>query len=207
VSDGPHPDETPTIPVDRPAAALGSPRPGVPERIGPFRILGLLGEGGMGRVYEAEQDQPRRVVALKVIKPGVATVQGIHRFERESQVLGRLQHPGIAAIYQAGTADTGDARSPWFAMELVRGHSLLDYADAHDLSTRARAELVARVCDAVEHAHQKGVIHRDLKPGNILVDDSGSRACSTSASRAWSTPTSRRRCAPTSASSSARCRT
>jgi len=173
VSDGPSPDETPTLPVARPPAAATGHRPGVPERIGPFRILGLLGEGGMGRVYEAEQDQPRRVVALKVIKPGVATVQGIHRFEREAQVLGRLQHPGIAAIYQAGTADTGDGTQPWFAMELVRGRTLLEYAEERGLSSRARAELVARVCDAVEHAHQKGVIHRDLKPGNILIDESG----------------------------------
>jgi len=112
----------------------------------------------MGRVYEAEQDQPRRVVALKVIKPGVATVQGIHRFERESQVLGRLQHPGIAAIYQAGTADTGDGTQPWFAMELVRGRTLLEYAEERRLSSRARAELVARVCDAVEHAHSLDAI-------------------------------------------------
>ena len=173
MSDGPSPDETPTLPVARVPAIASGARSGLPGRIGPFRILGLLGEGGMGRVYEAEQEQPRRVVALKVIKPGVATVQGIHRFERESQVLGRLQHPGIAAIYQAGTADTGDGTQPWFAMELVRGRTLLEYAEERGLSSRARAELVARVCDAVEHAHQKGVIHRDLKPGNILVDESG----------------------------------
>ncbi len=145
----------------------------LPERIGPFRIIGLLGEGGMGRVYEAEQDSPRRIVALKVIKPGVATSEGIARFERESQVLGRLQHPGIAAIYQAGTADTGDGPQPWFAMEFVRGQTLLDYAEAHQLSLRARVDLMARICDAVQHAHQKGVIHRDLKPGNLLVDESG----------------------------------
>jgi len=176
VSDG-DPSEIPTFAAETVTRATGSsdpePRPRLPERIGPFRILGLLGEGGMGRVYEAEQDQPRRVVALKVIKPGVATVQGIHRFERESQVLGRLQHPGIAAICQAGTADTGDGTQPWFAMELVRGRTLLEYAEEKDLSSRTRAELVARVCDAVEHAHQKGVIHRDLKPGNILVDEAG----------------------------------
>jgi len=146
---------------------------GDPGRIGPFRILTVLGEGGMGRVYEAEQDQPRRMVALKVIRPGIASAQGLARFERESQVLGRLQHPGIAAIYQAGTADTGDGPQPWYAMELVRGRTLLDYANEHALSSRDRAALMARVCDAVQHAHQKGVIHRDLKPGNILVDDSG----------------------------------
>ena len=97
----------------------------------------------------------------------------MQRFERESQVLGRLQHPGIAAIYQAGTADTGLGPQPYFAMEFVRGHTLLDYADAHGLSVRQRVELMARICDAVQHAHQKGVIHRDLKPANLLVDESG----------------------------------
>ncbi|MEP7027089.1 MAG: tetratricopeptide repeat protein [Candidatus Eisenbacteria bacterium] len=145
----------------------------LPDRIGPFRILSLLGEGGMGRVYEAEQDSPRRTVALKVVKPGVATGEGLQRFERESQVLGRLQHPGIAAIYQAGTADAGQGPQPYFAMEFVRGHTLLDYAEAHKLDTRHRVELMARICDAVQHAHQKGVIHRDLKPGNLLVDEAG----------------------------------
>ena len=169
---GEHPEVEVTRAVATPGLTL---RPGAndPKQIGPFRILGVLGEGGMGRVYEAEQDQPRRIVALKVIRPGIASAQGLARFERESQVLGRLQHPGIAAIYQAGTADTGDGTQPWYAMELVRGRTLLDYAQEHALSARDRASLMARVCDAVQHAHQKGVIHRDLKPGNILVDETG----------------------------------
>ncbi len=175
---GPPPDDTQPPATFAPASgssgapALG-PQRQLPARIGPYRIVRLLGEGGMGRVYEAEQDQPRRSVALKVVKPGVATVEGIARFEREAQVLGRLQHPGIAAIYEAGTADTGMGPQPYFAMEYVRGRNLLDYADAQHLDTRARLELMARICDAVQHAHQKGVIHRDLKPGNVLVDESG----------------------------------
>ncbi len=157
----------------RPGAPAGVvPRP-MPAQIGRYRIVSLLGEGGMGRVYEAEQDQPRRTVALKVVKPGLATGETLQRFERESHVLGRLQHPGIAAIYDAGTADTGHGPQPYFAMEYVRGRNLLDHAGAGRLTIRQRVELMARVCDAVEHAHQKGVIHRDLKPGNILVDESG----------------------------------
>ena len=124
-------------------------------------------------VYEAEQDQPRRTVALKVIKPGFTGPEQLRRFEQESQALGRLQHPGIAQIYEAGTADGGSGPQPYFAMELIRGESLLRYAEAHQLNPRQRLELMAKVGDAVHHAHQRGIIHRDLKPGNILVDDSG----------------------------------
>jgi tetratricopeptide (TPR) repeat protein len=149
-----------------------SPRP-EPLRIGRYRVVRLLGEGGMGRVYEAEQDQPRRTVALKVVKPGLVSTETLLRFDREAHVLGRLQHPGIAAIHDAGTADTGQGPQPYFAMEYVRGRSLIEHADASGLDVRARVELMARVADAVEHAHRKGVIHRDLKPGNILVDESG----------------------------------
>lgn len=139
------------------------------SQIGHYRILRVIGEGGMGTVYEAEQERPRRTVALKVIKPGLATPSVIRRFELESQVLGRLQHPGIAQVYEAGMADTGQGPQPYFAMELVRGLSLLDFATLHSLDSSDRLELMARICDAVHYAHQKGVIHRDLKPGNILV--------------------------------------
>lgn len=144
-----------------------------PGMIGRYRVVRLLGEGGMGAVYEAEQDQPRRVVALKVIKPGFATAQNLRRFQHESQALGRLQHPGIAQVYEASTADTGFGPQPYFAMELIRGRPLHEYAEAHQLNARQRLALMARVCDAVDHAHQRGVIHRDLKPGNILVDGTG----------------------------------
>ena len=144
-----------------------------PASIGRYRIVRVLGEGGMGIVYEAEQEQPRRSVALKVIKPGFATPERLWRFEHESRALGRLQHPGIAQIYEAGTADAGFGRQPYFAMELIRGQSLLAYADSHRLNTHQRLALTAKICDAVQHAHQRGLIHRDLKPGNIVVDETG----------------------------------
>ena len=144
-----------------------------PAAIGRYRIVRVLGEGGMGIVYEAEQEQPRRRVALKVIKPGYATPERLWRFEHESKALGRLQHPGIAQIYEASTADAGFGRQPYFAMELIRGQSLLAYADAHQLKTHQRLALTAKICDAVQHAHQRGLIHRDLKPANIVVDETG----------------------------------
>jgi WD40 repeat protein/tRNA A-37 threonylcarbamoyl transferase component Bud32/type II secretory pathway pseudopilin PulG len=141
--------------------------------VGHYKITRLLGEGGMGAVYEAEQDQPRRTVALKVIKPGLASPLLLRRFEQESHALGRLQHVGIAQIYEAGTADTGFGPQPYFAMEFIRGKTLLEYANERSLHFRERMEIMAKVADAVQHAHQRGLIHRDLKPGNILVDDAG----------------------------------
>ena len=150
------------------AAALS-----VGRRYGSFRPMRLLGRGGMGSVYEAEQDSPRRTVALKVIHPGLTSPDLVRRFELESHALGRLQHPGIAQIYEAGTADTGFGAQPYFAMELVRGETLSEYVQSHQLTTRERLELMRRVCEAVHHAHQRGIIHRDLKPGNILVDETG----------------------------------
>ncbi len=140
-----------------------------PARIGHYRILRLLGEGGMGAVYEAEQDLPHRTVALKLIRTGYASAEMLRRFENEAQALGRLQHPGIAQIYEAGRA----GNQPYFAMELVHGETLLAYCEHRKPSTRQRLELVARICDAVQHAHQRGLIHRDLKPANILVEESG----------------------------------
>ena len=168
---------------DEPTSASGAP-PGAPSSltdtaqslpawIGPYRILRLLGEGGMGVVYEAEQASPRRTVALKVIRAGYATGEMLRRFENEALALGRLQHPGIGQIYDAGTADTPFGRQPYFAMELVYGQSLVDYCDTHQLNVRQRLELIATICDAVQHAHQRALIHRDLKPANILVDESG----------------------------------
>ena len=145
----------------------------LPAFIGRYRIVRLLGEGGMGTVYEAEQEGPRRIVALKIIRPGLATPERLRRFKHESQALGRLQHPGIAQIYEANTADTGFGPQPYFAMELIRGQSLEKYGDAHQLNTRQRLALMVKVCESVHHAHQRGLIHRDLKPGNILVDDTG----------------------------------
>jgi tetratricopeptide (TPR) repeat protein/predicted Ser/Thr protein kinase len=145
----------------------------IPPVVGRYRILRLLGEGGMGAVYEAEQDFPHRTVALKVIRAGYADTQMLRRFETEAQALGRLQHPGIAQIYDAGTAETPYARQPYIAMEMVRGRTLLAWCAEHHLVFRQRLELMAKVCDAVQHAHQRGLIHRDLKPANILVGEDG----------------------------------
>jgi tetratricopeptide (TPR) repeat protein/predicted Ser/Thr protein kinase len=155
------------------APAMVATAAALPATIGRYRIVRLIGEGGMGAVYEAEQDQPRRTVALKVIKPGLASPELLRRFAQEAQALGRLQHPGIAQIYDAGTADTGFGSQPYFAMEFIRGAALGDYADTHHLGLRERLELMVKVCEAVHHAHQRGLIHRDLKPGNIVVDGAG----------------------------------
>ena len=125
----------------------------------------------MGVVYEAEQEQPRRTVALKVIHPGLASATALRRFEFEAEVLAQLHHPGIAQIYEAGTFDTDSRRQPYFAMELIDGRSIVEYATVNNLDARQRMLLLARVADAVQHAHQRGVIHRDLKPANILVAD------------------------------------
>src|ERR1700747_1517184 len=135
--------------------------PGVPVFIGHYRILRLVAQGGMGAVYEAEQENPPRIVALKVIRPGYANEEMTRRFELESQALGRLHHPGIAQIYEAGSAETAFGVQPYFAMEFIVGVSLVASATQHKLDTRARLRLLASVCDAVHHAHQRGLIHRD----------------------------------------------
>jgi len=162
-----------TIAPSKNAGWMGEAERALPTEIGRYRILRLLGEGGMGIVYEAEQENPRRAVALKVIKPGFANAEMRRRFAQESSALGRLQHSGIAQIYEAGAADTGLGPLPYFAMELVHGRPLLEYAEAQRLNARERLELMLRIGEAVHHAHQRGIIHRDLKPGNILVEDSG----------------------------------
>jgi WD40 repeat protein len=138
--------------------------------VGRYRVLRLVGEGGMGSVFEAEQDRPNRCVALKVIRPGLLSTALLKRFEQEVEILGRLGHPGIAQIYEAGIADDGQ---PFFAMEFVRGLPLDEYARSRSLTLPDRLSLVARVCDAVQHAHDQGIIHRDLKPANILVEENG----------------------------------
>jgi serine/threonine protein kinase len=138
-----------------------------PESIGRFRILQTLGEGGMGIVYLAEQSEPiRRRVALKVIKPGMDSREVLARFAAERQALALMNHPGVAKIFDAGVTEQG---RPFFVMEYVPGIRITDYCDLRCLSVRERLVLFANVCDAVQHAHQKGVVHRDLKPSNVLV--------------------------------------
>ncbi len=141
----------------------------LPERIGNYRILQQLGQGGMGVVYAAEQERPvRRKVALKVIKLGMDTEQVVVRFESERQALALMNHPCIARVYDAGATAEG---RPYFAMEYVQGVPITDYCQRRRLGTRQRLELFIRVCEAVQHAHQKGIIHRDIKPSNVLVRD------------------------------------
>ncbi len=155
------------------ASSANASTPWLPDRIGDYRIVRQLGQGGMGIVYEAEQESPRRRVAIKLLHPMHATVDRLRRFRQEAQVLGQLKHPGIAAIYEAGTYDLGRGPQPFFAMELVDGVDLRSHCDRNNLDRRARLELLAQVADAVQYAHDRGVIHRDLKPDNVLVDAHG----------------------------------
>ncbi|MEO0483836.1 MAG: serine/threonine-protein kinase [Planctomycetota bacterium] len=169
--------------IDEPASAhdpQASPDETQPERIGPYRVIREIGRGGMGVVYEAAQESPDRHVALKVMSVGLGRPDRAGRFKREVQALGKLQHRGIAHIYDSGSASLGDSERPFYTMELIDGPTLEVYAEQHGLGTRQKLELIARVCDAVQHAHQKGVIHRDLKPANVLVvSDAGSSRDST----------------------------
>ena len=139
----------------------------VGSRIGPYKLLQKIGEGGCGVVYMAEQEKPvRRRVALKIIKLGMDTKSVMARFEAERQALAMMEHPNIARVLDAGATETG---RPYFVMELVHGVRINEYCDANHLATRQRLELFIQVCQAIQHAHQKGVIHRDIKPSNILV--------------------------------------
>jgi non-specific serine/threonine protein kinase/serine/threonine-protein kinase len=146
------------------AAAVALNAPAV---VGPYRIVEKLGEGGMGVVYLAEQDTPlRRRVALKLIKLGLDTRQVISRFESERQALALMQHPNVAAVYDAGATEDG---RPYFVMECVAGVPITEYSDRRRLDIRERLRLFAQACDAIQHAHQKGIVHRDIKPTNVLV--------------------------------------
>lgn len=164
--------ETRTVspfPPDRPP-----PSDTLPDSIGKYSIKRVIASGGMGIVYEARQENPRRAVAVKVMNRGVASKSAMRRFEFEAQVLGRLRHPGIAQIYEAGTHSAGGVDVPYFAMEYIpNAQTITQFAFERRLNTRERLKLFAQVCEAVHHGHQKGVIHRDLKPSNILVDSSG----------------------------------
>ncbi|MCH2134646.1 MAG: serine/threonine-protein kinase [Phycisphaerales bacterium] len=146
----------------------------LPSVIGPYQVKGIIGSGGMGTVVLAQQDNPRRDVAIKIMNSGVVSRKALRRFEFEAQTLGRLQHPAIAQVYEAGTFDDGDGARPFFAMEYVAdARELDDYVASQSLDTAARLTLFRAICAGVEYGHQRGVIHRDLKPGNILVDAEG----------------------------------
>ncbi|HQX65009.1 MAG TPA: serine/threonine-protein kinase, partial [Dokdonella sp.] len=155
-----------TLRLDEPQAAVAGN-----FSIGPYRILGLLGEGGMGRVYLAQQIHPQRQVALKVVRGLSSAV--VERMRREIEVLAQLEHPGIARLYAAGESRIDDVDVPWLALEYVRGDDLVRHAQERNLDLAARLRLLIEVARAVHYAHERGVIHRDLKPGNILVDDEG----------------------------------
>jgi serine/threonine protein kinase/WD40 repeat protein/tetratricopeptide (TPR) repeat protein len=154
-------------------AAVGPERPSSAERetvgavIGPYKVVQEIGEGGMGKVYMVQQTEPvKRLVALKVIKPGMDSKQVLARFEAERQALALMDHPNIARVLDAGATAAG---RPYFAMELVKGVPITRYCDEHHLTPRLRLELFIPVCQAIQHAHQKGIIHRDIKPTNVLV--------------------------------------
>lgn len=146
----------------------------VGRRIGGYEILRELAAGGMGVVYEARQEHPERIVALKVARVGLGSTSARRRFAHEAEILARLQHPNIAQVYEAGTYDEGGTATPFFVMELVKdAQPITNYATTHDLSTLDRLRLFTEVCDAVHYGHQKSIVHRDLKPGNILIDGDG----------------------------------
>jgi serine/threonine protein kinase/tetratricopeptide (TPR) repeat protein len=167
-------DTTDHTPGALPETDDGQPRPDRPPRgegpgsqVGPYRLVKLLGEGGMGAVYLAEQERPlRRQVALKIIKPGMDSEQVLARFEAERQALTLMEHPNIARVFEAGTTEQG---RPYFVMELVDGVPMTRFCDEDALTPRERLALFATVCEAIQHAHAKGVIHRDVKPSNVLV--------------------------------------
>ncbi len=146
----------------------------LPRSIGRYHIRRLIDSGGMGVVYEAVQEEPRRVVALKVMKPGLVSKSALRRFQYEAQFLARLRHANIAQVFEAGTHEENGRSVPFFAMEYIpNARPITEFAALKKLGTRERLELFARACDGVDHGHQKGIIHRDLKPANILVDGNG----------------------------------
>jgi len=160
-------DKGPSEEESIPTASMGGSGAGSVGQIGPYKLLSVLGEGGFGVVYLAERQRPvKRRVALKVIKPGMDTKQVIARFEAERQALALLEHPNIAHVFNAGTTDAG---RPYFVMEYVKGVPITEHCDRHKLTIEERLNLFLQACEAVQYAHQKGIIHRDVKPSNIQV--------------------------------------
>ena len=169
------PDRTELLATRAPSATAPAGETLTPgAQLGRYRIEALLGRGGMGDVYRAEQLEPvRRTVALKLLRGQALDARRIAYFEVERQLLAQMRHPAIAQIFDAGATAGGH---PYFAMEFIAGSPITDYCDAHALSLCERIALFVRVCEGVQHAHQKGVVHRDLKPGNLLVDEVDGRA-------------------------------
>ncbi|MBX9737464.1 MAG: serine/threonine protein kinase [Phycisphaerales bacterium] len=155
--------------------ALGRREAPVPDAVGTYLVVGVLGVGGMATVYEAVQESPNRRVAVKVMHHSMTHTDALLRFRLETQTLARLVHPGIARIYEAGTAQLGQSGpTPFFAMELVPDAlSITEYARTHKLALEQRLKMFTSVCDAVTYGHQNGIIHRDLKPANVLVGSDG----------------------------------
>jgi len=157
-------------------ATEGGVDPLIGRSLGGFVIVRRIGVGGMGAVYEAEQGQPRRRAAVKVLRPGVFAPRMQRRFEYESEVLAKLQHPGIAQVFAAGTFEIGGGAAPWFAMELIDGPSIQTYVKTKLPGVDRKVAMLLAVCDAVQHAHERGIIHRDLKPDNILITETSAGA-------------------------------
>ena len=168
--------DNPDLDLDQPVLVEQTQRwDQIPDAVGNYLVVGVLGVGGMATVYEAIQEDPKRTVALKVMNQGIANSDAYIRFRFETEMLARLHHPGIAQIYEAGAAQLGqESPAPFFAMELVANAvPITIYVKNHDLPLRSRLEMFTSVCDAVHHGHQHGVIHRDLKPANVLIDGEG----------------------------------
>ena len=181
--------------LDRGALRTGERRQSSdPEQLPPqvcaggYTLLEVVGSGGMGVVYRARQERTKRIVAVKLIRRTLLTKAMQRRFEAEAAMLARLHHPGIGQIFEADVADFGHGLQPFIAMELIHGRPLIEFANEHGLNTKARMRLMAEICDAVQHAHQRGVIHRDLKPANILVVEKSAEAEDSTGSSVYGQP-------------------
>ncbi len=165
--------DTPPAAAAAAAKLIRPMEPMPPGKIGPYRIHRIIGQGGMGTVYEAEQSHPRRAVAIKVLRTDLLSPEAARRFEHEARVLARIDHPGIASVYEAGFAEVGHLRCPFIAMELVRGRPFGPELWNERANRRQWLPIFLRVCEAVAHAHSSGVVHRDLKPSNIILREDG----------------------------------
>ena len=172
------PEHEPSAPAEMPLISSAGDLPAPPgplpiPQIPGYNVIRVIGEGGMSAVYEAWQEKPHRRIALKVLLPTLISPALLRRFSLEIEILGRLEHPAIARIYEAGSVGSGTLAQPFFAMEFIEGLSITDYVERNKLSVRRRLELLRQVVDGVHHAHQKGIIHRDIKPSNILMGADG----------------------------------